>query len=446
MCLPRDRADNIAGLLGFVPFMADDSTMRFPALRPAVRTTAVAALASVTCLGLVMPASAADPETYPVPADGVFQMTGSGWGHGRGMSQWGAYQAASEGRTHQEILGFYYPGTTLATLPSGVVRVLLSSDTGRNLVVRAVPGLSADFDKDGNQTLVLPAQPDGCTRPATKWRARSVGKRMRLDARCGSWTKVARKLGPTVSFEVPDGIVATTSRRSKRGYRGAVSATYVASRSVRVVNTVPMEQYLRSVVAAEVSPSWPAESLRAQAVAARSYAATEMRGRAASAFDVYDWVRSQAYPGAVEYGSGWRVTRSREHPATDAAIADTAGVHVIAGGVPALTQFSSSNGGATAASPLPHMVAAADPWDAAATKNPRLAWTDTVSAGQLSAQCSGSGPVTAVRVLQREGAGPWGGRVSRLEIVGTNRSCQLTSDSAIRLALGVNSSFLTFTS
>ncbi len=420
--------------------------MRFPAPLLAARTMAVVSLVSLVSLGMVVPVSAADPEVYPVPADGVFKMTGSGWGHGRGMSQWGAYQAASEGRTHQEILSFYYPGTSLAKLPSGVVRVLLSSDTGKNLVVRAVPGLTATFDKDGGQTLALPSQPEGCTRPATKWRARSVGTRMRLDARCGSWTKVARKLGPTISFEVPGEIVATTNRGSKRGYRGVVSATYVARTSVRVVNTVPMEQYLRAVVAAEVSPSWPVESLRAQAVAARSYAATEMRGRVSSAFDVYDWVRSQAYPGAVEYGSGWRVTRTREYGATDAAIADTAGTYVTTGGVPALTQFSSSNGGATATSPLPHMVAAVDPWDAAASKNPRLAWTDTVSAGQLSAQCSGSGPVTAVRVLEREGAGPWGGRIAKLEIVGTNRSCQLASDSAIRLALGVNSSFLTFAS
>jgi SpoIID/LytB domain protein len=257
---------------------------------------------------------------------------------------------------------------------------------------------------------------------------------------------VARKVGPTISFEVPGDVVATASRGTKRGYRGVVSGTYLGRRSVQVVNTVPMEQYLRAVVAAEVSPSWPAASLRAQAIAARTYAATEMRGRAGSAFDVYDWVRSQAYPGAVEYGRGWAVSRVREHAATDAAIAQTAGVHVTSGGVPVLTQFSSSNGGATAASPLPHMIAVADPWDAAATKNPRLTWTDTVTAAQLGGWCSRSGPITEVRVLAREGAGQWGGRISRMEIVGTDRSCTLASDSAIRSALGVNSSFLTFTS
>ena len=93
-----------------------------------------------------------------------------------------------------------------------------------------------------------------------------------------------------------------------------------------------MEQYLRPVVAAEVSPSWPVEALRAQAVAARSYAAHEALGRAAKAFDVYDSTRSQAYPGAVCYDSAWRVIRTREHASTDAAIADTAGLQVTVGG------------------------------------------------------------------------------------------------------------------
>ncbi len=87
-------------------------------------------------------------------------------------------------------------------------------------------------------------------------------------------------------------------------------------------------------------------------------------------------------------------------------------------GAPALTQFSSSNGGATAATPLPYMVAQADPWDSTAAKNPRLAWTDSVSAAQLRARCRGAGDITAVRVLAREGAGPWGGRISQMEIVG----------------------------
>jgi stage II sporulation protein D len=428
-----------------VRFAVDDAYMRLSSPR-ALGRLSVATVVAATSLSMVMPATAADAEVFPIADDGVFRMVGGGWGHGRGMSQWGAYQAASEGRSHAEILAFYYPGTTLATLPDGDVRVLLSSDTGKNLVVRAVPGLTARFAPAGSRAVVLPAQPEGCSRPAKRWRARAVGTQMRLDAKCGTWTKVARRVGLSISFEVAGDVVATINRGSKRGYRGVVSGTYLGRSSVQVVNTVPMEQYLRAVVAAEVSPSWPAASLRAQAIAARTYAATEMRGRAASSFDVYDWVRSQAYPGAVEYGRRWVVTRVREYAATDAAIAQTAGVHVTAGGVPVLTQFSASNGGATAASPLPHMVAVVDPWDAAATRNPLRTWTDTVTAAQLGRWCSSAGPITEVRVLSREGAGQWGGRISRMRVVGTDGSCTLASDSAIRSALGVNSSFLTFTS
>jgi peptidoglycan hydrolase-like amidase len=91
------------------------------------------------------------------------------------------------------------------------------------------------------------------------------------------------------------------------------------------------------------------------------------------------------------------------------------------------------------------MVSQADPWDSTAVRNPRLGWTDSVPAAQLRARCRGAGDVTAIRVLAREGAGPWGGRISQMEIVGTARTCTVGSDSAIRSTLGVNSSFLTFT-
>ena len=68
-----------------------------------------------------------------------------------------------------------------------------------------------------------------------------------------------------------------------------------------------------------------------------------------------------------------------------------------------------------------------------------------MSASALRARYPSAGAIQAIRVLAREGAGSWGGRVSKLEVVGANRSYTLTSDSSIRAALGVNSSFLTFT-
>lgn len=417
--------------------------MRNPALRPRCGVLVVAVSLMAAAVGLATPASAAEPEVYPVPADSVFRMTGSGWGHGRGMSQWGAHQAASVGVLHPQILSFYYPGTFLQPMPDALVRVLLASDTGRDLVVRATPGLTVT--QAGREAIQLPVTPSRCTKPASRWRVRATKAGMNLAVYCGRWRTVDKVAGSTLEFAVPDDLVGTQNGSVRRGYRGTVTAIRTGSRSLQVVNTVPMELYLRPVVAAEVSPSWPVEALRAQAVAARSYAAHEALGKSKRTFDVYDSTRSQAYPGAVSYDSAWRVARTREHANTDAAIADTAGMQLTVGGAPALTQFSSSNGGATAATPLAYMVAQPDPWDATAAKNPRLAWTDTISAAQLRARCRGAGDISAVRVLAREGAGAWGGRISRMEIVGASRTCTLATDSAIRSTLGVNSSFLTFT-
>lgn len=404
--------------------------------------------AAAAVRGVDAPASV---EQYATPADGVFRMVGAGWGHGRGMSQWGAHQAASEGRTHAEILAFYYPGTMLAPSAPTAVRVLLASDTGRDLVVAASQGLTATHGPAAAAvSTVLAPRPAGCATDATLWRARAHTRGMSLDAYCRGWRTVvptsALPVGSTIALEVPGGLVATRNGVVRKGYRGQVVASRIGSRALRVVNVVPMEQYLRAVVPAEVSPSWPVEALRAQAIAARTYAAHEMLGRAAGAFDVYDTTRSQVYPGAVAYGSAWQVVRSREDPRTDAAIADTAGLVVTAGTKPALTQFSSSNGGATAGTFLPYMVGAVDEWDARAQRNPRLTWTDSVSAASLARRYPRAGRIVGVHVVAREGVGQWGGRIARLRIVGSARSYTLTTDSAIRAALGVNSSYLTFTS
>ena len=415
-----------------------------------MRSLACATVLAVTCgVASAAPAGAARTEdppallSVPTPADGVFRMAGSGWGHGRGMSQWGAYQAAAEGRTVTEILAFYYPGTVLAPLNMPTVRVLLSGDTGRDLVVRAVDGLTAT--QQGVDPIVLPSTPSKCAKPASRWRVRAVGSYLRLDAYCGRWVVVDKVAGSALAFTSPTGIVGTQNGSVRRGYRGTVTATRTGSRSVRAVNTLPMEDYLRPVVASEVSPSWPAEALKAQAVAARSYASYEVGAGVKRAFDVYDSTRSQAYPGAVLYNSSWKVVGSREDARTDAAIAATAGLQVTANGAPALTQFSASSGGVTASSPLPYMVASIDGWDSRAAKNPRLAWTDSVSAATLQKRYPKAGQVLALDVLGQEGPGAYGARITSLRVVGSARSYVVSGDSAIRSVLGVNSSVFGFT-
>ena len=146
----------------------------------------------------------------------------------------------------------------------------------------------------------------------------------------------------------------------------------------------------------------------------------------------------------MSYTASWKVASTREHSTTDQAIAGTAGLVATSNGVPALTQFSASNGGVSASTTLPYLVAAVDGWDSRATRNPRLAWTDTISAAALRKRFPAAGSIAALEVLGAEGPGAYGLRLTAVRIVGSARSYVVSGDTAIRSVLGVNSSVLTF--
>jgi stage II sporulation protein D len=122
-------------------------------------------------------------------------------------------------------------------------------------------------------------------------------------------------------------------------YTGTALATAPANTQVRVlvgnkVRKIALDTYVRGVVAAEVSPTWPLAALEAQAVASRTYALTAHAG--GSKFDVYADTRSQVYRGVAA-----------QTPQTDAAVKATAGQIVTYGGRPAITYFFASSGGRT---------------------------------------------------------------------------------------------------
>ena len=77
-------------------------------------------------------------ETRPVSATTVF-VSGRGWGHGVGMSQYGALGFANEGRGFAEILAHFYPGTTLGAAPVARVRVLLQEQRPAVTISSPVP-------------------------------------------------------------------------------------------------------------------------------------------------------------------------------------------------------------------------------------------------------------------------------------------------------------------
>lgn len=126
----------------------------------------------------------------------------------------------------------------------------------------------------------------------------------------------------------------TVAERSNRSYRGTIEAGALNSQ-MYVVNELPLEQYLYSVVAIEMYPSWPMEALKAQAVAARTYAL--YGGNGFTVAHVVDTTTSQAYYGV-----------NSEHENTTAAVNATKGEVLMHNGRLVETLFSSSAGGRTA--------------------------------------------------------------------------------------------------
>src|SRR3972149_5994516 len=104
-------------------------------MRPAVVTITLLAPAPPAGPAASAPPPPPPPPTPPAPVFGapVFVLTGGGLGHGVGMSQWGAYGQASEGKSYADILAYYYRGTELGQAPVTKVRVLVAA--GRKQLV-----------------------------------------------------------------------------------------------------------------------------------------------------------------------------------------------------------------------------------------------------------------------------------------------------------------------
>src|SRR5215212_8857418 len=108
-------------------------TSRTPRILTALATAAIV-VAPAAPAGAVTPPPTDSSVTIGSHAD--LTVSGDGWGHGHGMSQWGAQGAALQGKTAAQILAFYYPGTNLATLGGGKVKVLITGDDDNNLKVK----------------------------------------------------------------------------------------------------------------------------------------------------------------------------------------------------------------------------------------------------------------------------------------------------------------------
>lgn len=391
----------------------------------------VAVVAAPTALLCAALAGTVD-EPMLTPVRGAFRLDGHGYGHGRGMSQWGAQGAAVAGVDYRRILTTYYPGTTLASGGDNPrLRVLITAaDTGE---LRVLPVRGLSVQQGGGRERRLPTAWAG--RTVTEWRARPGDGGLQLAGRAaGAWhgMRLDRSDAP-IRFVAPGHTVRLVLPEEIRDYRGDLRAELVSD-ALRVVNGVHLEGYLRSVVPSESLSTWRPAALTAQAVAARSYARWRADHARGGGTDICDTSACQAYHGVRRVTSTGRVT-DWEAPSTDRAVAGTAGQYLDYRGSVAFTEFSASNGGWSQAGDEPYLVAKPDPWDGLVHNSGHL-WHASVRPGRVSRHWPRLGKVLGIAVHRRDGRGDWGGRVLSVKLIGTKSSMRVSGEafaSAMRL-------------
>ncbi len=251
-----------------------------------------------------------------------------------------------------------------------MLKVWVTSDTDGSLRVLPAPGLNVRDGVGGRFTV-----PTGSR--YTSWRISRAGTGYRLSYRTADGRNVVQRTGlstGTWSFYSPSKSVRVMlPRGSVRTYRGSMALVKWGS-SGRTINRVLVEDYVRGLVPAEMPTSWPTDAVRAQAVAARSYAVRLRTTRRSPSYDLCDTTACQVYRGvAAETIRG------------DAAVRATAGKILTYRGTVALTQFASSNGGHSAQGDYPYLRPQPDPYDGAVRSQ---AWTRTIK----RPTSSGAGP------------------------------------------------------
>jgi stage II sporulation protein D len=362
-------------------------------LKSALTATAlVAALLAVTASG----------------ANASWVIKGHGFGHGVGMSQYGAYGYAKHGWKYKRILHHYYRHTKIGRAKERRIRVLLTSGVGsvsfsggkRACGHSLSAGKSYSFGVKGSSVILRSGS----------------GKRLAGCGGSGS-TRGGRK--------VDIGGIGT--------YRGGLVAKLVGG-SLYIINRVGLENYVEGVVPNEMPASWAQQALRVQAVAARSYALSTTSG--SSVFDVYDDTRSQVY-GSL----------STEEHASNVAVRKTAGQVVKYHGDIIVAYFSSTSGGHTenienafvGSSPVPYLKGVSDAYD---DISPVHKWkVAPLSRATVSSRLSGlfSGRLKRIHVIRR-GVSP---RIVYARVVGSGGSSKVTG-ATLRDRLGLMDSWISF--
>lgn len=340
-------------------------------------------LITVALAGTSLPAAAANNLVIPYHPNASMRVVGTGWGHGVGMSQWGARGRALAGQSSTEIIAAYYAGVAIETAETANtrIRVLINhgyrppandgSAPSSNGLPGDIIGVNGTWEAEG----ITGPQP--------------AGARLRLSKDPATNRILAAIIDPNGAevdnFELPGVLVIRALEGTTRmrvvyepavmapnspgqfldTYRGRLILHINGEGNIDTVNWLSIENYIRGVLPSEMPSHWPAAALEAQAIAARCYALTSLRPQH-PVWDLDDTPNFQAYEGS-----------NHETDSTNAAVAATAEQVITYAGKPVRAFYFSSGNGHTESNedvfggtPLPYLrgIPDVDPsgraWDA----------------------------------------------------------------------------------
>jgi SpoIID/LytB domain protein len=342
-----------------------------------------------------------------------FTFTGGGWGHGVGMSQWGAKGRADAGQNVGDILGAYFPGAQISGAGDPGVRVHLTDAASTSLTFTGTATLG------GNA---------GPVRGATN------GETVDVRAGAGGGVEIVPAGQPVVALAPGDTQFVTWDTANGNVRVGATGNRYRHGRLViRVVqpgvlqlvnDNLSMQQYLYGL--AEMPSSWGLEALKAQAIAGRTYAQRRVGG--SGNYDLESTTIDQVYAG-YEKAAGAGGSRWVE------AVDSTFGQILTYNGSPIDAFYSSSNGGyGELASYVfindrPYLQPVVDPFDNTAG-NSNFRWTRTYSGAELGQYLRDVRGINVGTVTNVDFSGNfgWSGRIDRatVRLTGTTGTASIT--------------------
>ena len=326
----------------------------------------VIALLVLSTISSITTASAVVPKS--------FTFTGSGYGHGVGLSQYGAKGQALEGKSATEILNYYFP--------QAQVTPVVDTATISVNIAHQVSALSLVLPTIDYATVIIDTGVASVLPQNTALNFAITGKLISGPGGIGKiWI---------VKWSNPQSVISVNVGKTKfqvgHGYiqLKAVNATGLGYR-IEATNLLRLhDEYLYGI--AEVPSSWPAAALESQVIASRTYALLRMKSiKKACDCHVYNSKYDQAFvgyskEGEARYGQFWKA-------AVDATAVDEGhGLAITIDQLPVSVFFSSSSGGMTQraidvwGTDIPHLVSVADPWSVDPAVNKNYAnWTKKVS-------------------------------------------------------------------